>query len=119
MSTLANPIETADTAVSAMAHPARQRKRPPSHPGEMIADILDEQRVSARAAAVAIGMSHTGLVKVLKGESPVTTETALRIAAYFDNDTPDFWLRLQADYDLFHARAELGAELKKIRPIGR
>lgn len=108
-------------AIIMASTPASRRKTAPTHPGEIIADMLDEQNVSPRVAAKAIRMSHTGLVKALKGLSPVTAETALRIAVYFQGEkhaTPEIWLRMQADYDLYQARQRIGADLKAIRKIG-
>lgn len=106
-----SPSLTEDTAMA-----AKRAARAPDHPGALAADILDEQRLSARAAAKALGMSHTGLVKVLNGESPVTASTALRFGAYFGNG-PALWLNLQQAYDLWHAERELAGALKKIVPI--
>jgi addiction module HigA family antidote len=93
-------------------------KVPPLHPGAVIADILDDQRVSLRTCAAAIGMSPTGLSKVLTGKSPVTPDTALRIALYFNNEAgAALWLNLQQASDLWHARARLAGELKAIKPL--
>jgi addiction module HigA family antidote len=100
----------------AKAIPAAKRKAPPLHPGAVVADILDGQRLSVRAAAVAIGLSHTALDKVLKGISPVTVDTALRLEAYVGS-TAEHWLRMQADHDLWHARQRLAAELRGIKPL--
>ena len=111
MLTLNNPTE--DTM-------ARQSKpRPPGHPGLVIEDILDQQGIGLREAARAIGMSHNGLDKVLKGLSPVTPETALRVGTYFGNPEfgPLLFLDLQREYDLFHARKALEKDLAKIVPL--
>lgn len=99
--------------------PPRTSKRAPTHPGAVVADILDEQQVSLRSAAAAIGMSPTGLGKVLRGESPVTPETALLLAAYLGNDDPVIWLRLQADYDLWHARVDMADRLNAVVPLAK
>src|SRR5687767_1585887 len=97
--------------------PARKRKGVPPHPGLMAASILDENHVSARQAAIAMGgMTPAGLGKVLKGKAPVTAETALRFGVYFGNG-PALWLGLQADYDLWHQGEALRAELAKIKPL--
>ena len=101
-----------------MALPARPRKRPPSHPGEVAGDILDEQRLSVRGAAKALGMTHSALDKVLKGKIGVTAETAVRFGRYFGNGAR-LWLDLQADYDLYRAERDLGAELRAIAPLPR
>lgn len=126
MSTLSN--RTAKAGASAPAPPptpgafpmptyrAGPRKRPPTHPGAVAADILDDVGVSARQAAIAIDMTPAGLGKVLNGKGPVTPETALRFGVYFGNG-PELWLNLQQDYDLWHARIALAALLKKIEPL--
>jgi addiction module HigA family antidote len=95
--------------------PAGPRKVAPPHPGEILATALEDARVSLRQAAKAIGMSPTGLNKVLLGQSPVTPATALRISAYIGS-TPELWLRLQAEYDLWFERQRLADELKRIEP---
>ena len=112
MLTLSSPT-SADVMAS---YPARAAKIAPLHPGAIIADILDEQRISLRAAAKAIGMSPTGLDKVLKGVSAVTPETALRIGAWLGNG-PELWLNLQHAHDLWNARKALHSELKTIKPL--
>ncbi|HLH92053.1 MAG TPA: HigA family addiction module antitoxin [Xanthobacteraceae bacterium] len=124
MSILSNPTEgEAARAASIMpmakprSLPAGPRKVAPMHPGEVIADILDEQRVSMRAAAIAIGVSPSGLEKVLKGKGPVTPEMALRIEALMGGETPEHWLTMQASHDLWHARAKLADALAKIEPL--
>ncbi len=123
MSSLSNLTDAAGGLVSPppvpqetmmASFPARPRKVAPMHPGLVIAGILDERRVSLRTTAKAIGMSPTGLGKVLRGESPVTAETAWRIAAYFrpakrlESANPELWLRMQASYDLWHAKQAIG-----------
>lgn len=99
-------------------YPARPRKVAPLHPGSGIADILEDVGVSVRKAAAAMGLSPNGLNKVLRGESPVTVETALRVGTYFGNG-PDLWLDLQKDYDLWHARIAMKDALKAIEPLPR
>lgn len=121
MSTLNSPIEAQGAAahrplgdLAMAAHSTR--KVPPLHPGAVATDILDEQRISARKAAKAIGLSAAGLLKVLNGKGPITPETALRFAAYFGN-TPEHWLRMQNDHDLWHARSVMAKQLGKIESI--
>jgi addiction module HigA family antidote len=98
------------------SYPARGRKVAPPHPGAVAADILEENRISSRAAAKAIGLSANGMSKVLNGKGPVTPDTALKFGTYFGNG-PDLWLRLQADYDLWHGREKLKSALAKIKPL--
>jgi addiction module HigA family antidote len=118
----ATPALAPSGAIVMASLPARPRKRAPTHPGEIIAGILEDAEISGRAAAQAIGMSSNGMAKLLRGEVPVTVETALRIGKYFGNgetvqDAAEFWLRMQLDYDLWHAHAKLKDDIAKIEPL--
>jgi len=96
-------------------YPARPGKTEPLHPGAVAADLIDG-KVSPRQAAIAIGLTPAGLGKVLNGKGPVTTETALRFAAYFGN-TAQHWLAMQAAYDVWHTGRAMQAELRRIKPL--
>ena len=52
------------------------------------------------------------LGEILRGKRSITAETALRLGIYFGME-PEFWLRLQADYDLRKARREKLKRLKR------
>src|SRR5437879_4259906 len=70
------------------------------HPGEIIReDILPEIGLSVTAAAKALGMSRQMLHDILAGRKPMSAVMCLKVARLFGS-TPDFWMRLQADYDL-------------------
>jgi antitoxin HigA-1 len=103
-------------APRAKEYPAGPRKVAPLHPGRVIAGILDDQRISVRAAARAIGLSHNALANVIAGKSAVTAEMALRIGTYLGNGA-QLWLNLQQDYDLWHAERAMRDELGKIAPV--
>lgn len=104
------------TSEASMPIPAGERKRAPLHPGQIVAGILKEQNISARACALAIHMTPQSLGDVLNGKTAVTASTALRLAAFLGNErSPELWLGLQADRDLWLARQELEGELKQIR----
>jgi addiction module HigA family antidote len=82
-----------------------------------MADLI-EDRASLREAAKAIGVSHTGLQKVLDGTNGVTAQMALRFAAYVGNErSARLWLDMQRDYDLWIHGDKLRAELKAIKPL--
>lgn len=123
MSTLNSPTEAAPPGVpplsdeeAAMAHPARPDKTPARHPGIVLADLLDENRLSVRAVAEAIGLSHATLNKVLNETGPITAETAARLAAYFGTGA-ELWLNLQSAYDLAQVRERLAKDLARIKPF--
>ena len=70
-------------------------------------EITDYHRL-----ALNIGVSPRRINEIVLGKRRVTAETALRLGRYFDT-TPQFWLGLQADYDLNIATDELGGRLDR------
>jgi len=53
--------------------------------------------------------------RLAREETPVTADTALRLARYFGS-TPEFWMGLQAQYDLERAHDDAAASLLRIKP---
>jgi addiction module HigA family antidote len=97
---------------------AGKRKRSPTHPGEVIADILATLRVSTRRAAGALHVSPMALNNVITGKTAVSTKMALRLGRLFGNGA-ELWLNLQRDYDLWHDSRAMQEQLAEIRPIDR
>lgn len=85
----------------------RRMKRPPTHSGEMLLEeFLKPLGMTQAAAAKRMGMSANRLNELIRGKRGVTAETALRLAAFLGT-SPEFWMNLQATWDLWHAyRAE-------------
>jgi addiction module HigA family antidote len=77
--------------------------RTPIHPGEVLADELEEIGLSAMQLAKLIEVPPNRLHQVLAGKRRVTADTALRLGRYF-RMSANFWMRLQASYDLDVAR---------------
>lgn len=100
------------------SYPARPRTRAPSHPGEIIGGILEDIGVSQRQAALAMGITPMALGNVINAASGVSPDMAVRLEAYMGNGPTgaEFWLRLQGEHDLWHARAKLKEAVKKITP---
>jgi addiction module HigA family antidote len=73
----------------------------PAHPGEVLRDYLGEMTVSEAATRLKITRAH--LSRILNGHAGVTAEMSLRLAAALGT-TPEFWLKMQTNYDLWHAR---------------
>lgn len=121
MSTSNSRTETRDPlpfgAIAMKSLPTEGRKVAPPHPGSVIADALQGAGISMRQAAIAVGMTPNGLHKVLAGKTPVTASTALRIEAYLGGSA-EVYLGLQVDFDLWHERERLAAELGAIVPAG-
>jgi addiction module HigA family antidote len=74
----------------------------PPHPGEVMREYLGEMTVSA--AAEHLGVGRVTLSRVLNGKAAVSPEMAVRLAAAFGTSSPEVWLRMQAQYDLWQIR---------------
>jgi addiction module HigA family antidote len=90
----------------------------PVHPGAILKhDFLDPLGLSVYALAKAINVQRTRLNDIALGHRAITAETALRLSRYFGT-TPDFWIGLQAQYELDGARRQFGGALRAITPRG-
>jgi addiction module HigA family antidote len=89
------------------------KKLAPVHPGEvLLEEFLTPLDLSQNKLALSVGVSPRRINEIVLGKRRVTAETALRLARYFGT-TPQFWLGLQADYDLDVAADELGERLDR------
>ncbi len=86
---------------------------PAIHPGEFLAETLKELGVSQAQFARAIGISPMRVSHVVTCARPVTAELALLFGRAFDQ-SPQYWLNLQADYDLKMAESVIGNRLADI-----
>lgn len=76
------------------------RRLPPVHPGEILRDgFLGPMGISAYELANAIKAPRSRINDIVLGRRAITTDTALRLARYFGT-SPEFWINLQARYDL-------------------
>jgi antitoxin HigA-1 len=93
------------------------RRLPPIHPGEVLREeFLVPMSLSPFAVARAIGVPRTRIERLAREETPVTADTALRLAKYFGT-TAAFWMGMQAQHDLDQAEDELAKDLRKIAPL--
>jgi addiction module HigA family antidote len=73
----------------------------PAHPGEVLRDYLGEMRVGDAASRLGVTRAH--LSRILNGHAGITAPMSLRLSAALGT-TPDFWLRMQVQHDLWQAR---------------
>ncbi|RUQ29812.1 MAG: addiction module antidote protein, HigA family [Candidatus Competibacteraceae bacterium] len=89
-------------------------RTPLIHPGEILQeDFLKPLGISQYALAKAIGVSPRRINEIVKGQRGMTTDTALRLAAFFGTD-PQSWLNLQNHYDMEQARDVMADILARI-----
>jgi addiction module HigA family antidote len=88
----------------------------PVHPGEFLREILEERAMSQAQFARVIGVAPMRVSHIVKGTRPVTAELALLFGRAF-GQSPQYWLNLQADFDLKLAERAIGKRLKRVSAL--
>lgn len=93
------------------------RKLPNIHPGEvLLEEFLTPMGISQNALARAIGVPPRRINEIVLGKRAITADTTLRLAHYFGT-SEQFWMALQASYDLEEARKRLGSTLPRLETV--
>ena len=87
--------------------------RTPIHPGEILADELNEIGISAAELARTLRVPANRISQIVARKRAISADTALRLARYFGT-TPDLWMNLQKAYELDLARQQLGKAVSHI-----
>lgn len=91
-------------------------KRQPTHPGNILReDYLKPLSITIQDMASILAVSRKTLSKIVNEHGAVTPDMALRLSRAF-NTTPELWLNLQKNYDLWHAAHDSNA-WKKVKPV--
>ena len=94
----------------------RKMIRRPTHPGNIIKeDYLLPLSITIKDMADTLGVSRKTLSKIINERGAITPDMALRLSRAFDT-TPDFWLNLQKNYDLWCAETA-SKEWQKVKPF--
>jgi len=84
----------------------RARKRPPTHPGGILRrHYMEPLSLTVSELAEILGVSRKTLSKIVNERGSVTPDMALRLSKAFKT-TPELWLTLQQNYDLWHVSQE-------------
>ncbi len=87
--------------------------RPPIHPGEILADELQELGVTPTELARQINVPANRITQIIHGRRGITGDTALRLGHWFGTSA-QFWLNLQSAHDIRVAEQQVGREVKKL-----
>jgi len=95
----------------------RNRKRCPAHPGRILKNLyLLPLRITNTKFAKIIGVSRKAISSIVNEHKSITPEMALRFSRAFPNSSPESWLNLQKNYDLWIA-ANKTNDWENIQPI--
>ena len=82
----------------------------PPHPGEVLKDYLGDMTI--KEAAKRLGVTRPNLSRILNGHAGISAAMALRLAQAMPYTSPEFWLKMQLNYDLWHAQKAKRAEIQ-------
>ncbi|MGV8093665.1 MAG: HigA family addiction module antitoxin [Mangrovibacterium sp.] len=91
----------------------------PAHPGELIRETIEGireetgEKLTIEEVAKGLDTTRKTLSAIINGRQRVTPEMALKLATAF-NTTPEFWLRVQENYNLFHARKKINTSRVRV-----
>jgi addiction module HigA family antidote len=89
---------------------------PPMHPGEVLREeFMRPLGVSAGRIAKACGVPRTRIERIAGEKMGISGDTAARLSRFFGT-SPEFWMNLQARFELATVEREFDAELAKIAP---
>ena len=79
-------------------------------------DFIEAFGITQNKLAVSIGVPPRRINEIVHGKRAITADTALRLGRYFGID-PQFWLNLQAHYELELARDRVSEQIEAITPL--
>jgi addiction module HigA family antidote len=85
---------------------------PIAHPGRLLRRELLARRLSANRLALDLGVPSGRVTDILNGRRAISADTAVRLGRYFGN-RPQFWLDLQAQYDIAVVERDHGKEISR------
>ena len=82
----------------------------PIHPGEHLAEFIEEYGITAYRLARAIHVQQTRISHIIHGQRAISADTAIRLGRYFGTSA-HFWLNLQAQFDIAMAEPLIDDEI--------
>lgn len=86
------------------------------HPGRLLQDVLKSFGLPITEAAARMGVGRASLYRVFGGKGHISAELACRFTR-LTGGSPNFYLHMQDDFDLWQAQSRLKGELAKIQPL--
>jgi len=96
----------------------RKKRLPPTHPGDILRDELEELGVSLNRLSRDTRIPLSRISMIVNGKRAVTAETAMRLALYFGTSA-QLWMNLQTAYDLEIAAKKTAAMKREVIPLSK
>ena len=93
------------------------KRRPPVHPGRILALEIDELGLTANALALALRIPANRLTEIINGKRGISADTAMRLGRYFGTSA-QMWMNLQSHYELEVAENDLAERIaREVQPL--
>jgi len=93
------------------------KNRRPIHPGEILKyEFLEPLNMTQQQLADAIGVTRVRINEIILGKRAITPDTAFRLGKFL-NTTPDFWIGMQIDLDMWDTLQKFKDEYEKIHSV--
>ncbi|MBM3737668.1 MAG: HigA family addiction module antidote protein [Acidobacteria bacterium] len=93
------------------------KRLPPIHPGQILKEDLDDAGISLNGLSRDIRVPMNRISAIVNGKRAISADTAIRLALFFGT-TPQYWMNLQANYDLALAEHESGGRIRAdVKPL--
>ena len=87
----------------------------PPHPGEVLRDgVFDGTKITVTKAAGQLGVTRAALSRILNGRAGISPDMAVRLAKWLGH-SPESWLRMQMDYDLWQAERRPHPNVRRLK----
>ena len=110
------PVKRKDLNTTDFSDVSTGKKLNPIMPGEVLQDFLDDYEITPYRLAKDISVPQTRIGAIIKDGRAITADTALRLSTYFANSA-EFWMNLQAHYELTTEQENISTVLKDIKPV--
>jgi addiction module HigA family antidote len=91
----------------------------PPHPGKLVADNIAALNLTLHEVAIALDVSPSRLQRITKQQVAISAEMAVRLS-YVIGSSPEWWLRVQNAYNLYHAEQKVdSSRLKQLSAAHR
>lgn len=93
------------------------RMHNPPHPGETLKeDVLPALGLTVTEAALQLGVARVTLSRMINGRAAISADMAIRLAQWLGGSA-EIWLRLQLQYDLWHAEKNSKIKIKPAQQL--
>jgi antitoxin HigA-1 len=95
----------------------RRKDLPPIHPGTILLEDLQDLEISLNRLARDLRVPMNRISAIVNGKRAISADTSMRLARYFGTSA-QYWMNLQAAYDLAVAQQKLGARIgREVLPL--